>query len=144
MNNVPGNFIPDSFCPGSSDTVVTIEPAFDSRHTETMIHLSDSLKKQIPDAVFQKLESMDETARHAFVEEFSRKKKSPALAFWLLLPFGMHYAYAGRVWLTLIFLITFGGFGIWWFIDLFRVWGMVRERNRSIAIQVLRDIQVLN
>jgi predicted DNA-binding transcriptional regulator YafY len=76
----------------------------------------------------KKLGTMDESAQLAFAEEFSRKKKSPALAFWLLLPCGLHYAYAGRVWLTLIFLITFGGFGVWWFLDLFRVWGIVRER----------------
>lgn len=87
---------------------------------------------------------MDESTQLAFAEEFTRKKKSPALARWVLLPFGMHYAYTGRVLLTLVYLITFGGFGIWWLIDLFRVRGMVREYNRSIAIRVLSDIQVLN
>jgi len=112
--------------------------------TNTTTYLPVPLQKQIPNAVLRKLAGMDATAQLAFAEEFTRKKKSPALAFWLLLPFGMHYAYAGRVWLTLIFLFTMGGFGIWWFIDLFRVWGMVGEYNRSIAIQVLRDIQVLN
>lgn len=109
-----------------------------------MTCLPAKLQKQIPEAILKKLGSMNEATQLAFAEEFSRKKKSPALAFWLLLPCGLHYAYAGRVWLTLIFLITFGGFGVWWFIDLFRVWGIVRERNRSIALQVLRDIQILN
>jgi len=109
-----------------------------------MMYLPEPIQKQIPDAVLRKLAGMDESAQLAFSEEFKRKKKSPALAFWLLLPCGMHYAYVGRVWLTLIFLISFGGFGLWWVIDMLRVCGMVREHNRSIAIQVLRDIQVLN
>ena len=107
-----------------------------------MNHLSASLRKQVPDAVLRKLEAMDESAQLGFAEEFSRKKKSPLLAF-VLVNFGLHYAYIGRVWLSLFFIITFGGLGIWWFADLFRAPGMAREHNRSIGIQVLRDIQVL-
>ena len=107
-----------------------------------MNNLSVSLSKQIPDAVLRKLEDMDEAAQLGFAEEFSRNKKSPLLAF-LLVNLGLHYAYLGRVWLTLLFIITMGGFAIWWFLDIFRVFGMVRARNRSVAIQVLRDIQVL-
>lgn len=104
--------------------------------------LSTTLRKQIPDAVLRKLDEMDEAAQLGFAEEFSRAKKSPLLAF-LLAGCGLHYAYLGRVWLTLLFLFTMGGFGLWWLIDIFRVFSMVRERNRSVAIQVLRDIQVL-
>ena len=107
-----------------------------------MNYLPSSLSKQVPDAVLRKLDEMDETTQLGFAGEFSRHKKSSLLAF-LLVGVGLHYAYLGRVWLTLLFLITMGGFGIWWFIDIFRVFGMVRERNRSVAIQVLRDIQVL-
>lgn len=107
-----------------------------------MTHLPESLRKQVPDAVLRKIDEMDEAAQMGFAEEFARKKKSPLLAF-LLVGVGLHYAYLGKVWLTLIFLITFGGFGLWWVVDVFRVFGMVREHNRSVAIQVLRDIQVL-
>lgn len=107
-----------------------------------MNHLPASFHKQVPDAVLRKLNDMDESAQLGFAEEFSRNKKSPLLAF-LLVGAGLHYAYLGRVWLTLFFLFTMGGFGIWWLIDIFRVFGMVRDRNRSVAIQVLRDIQVL-
>ena len=104
--------------------------------------LPASLRKQVPDAVLRKLNGMDESAQLGFAEEFARKKKSPLFAL-LLVNGGLHYAYIGRFWLTLLFLFTFGGLGLWWFVDLFRACGMVREHNRSIAIQVLRDIQVL-
>ena len=107
-----------------------------------MNHLPASLRKQVPDAVLRKLEDMDESTQLGFIEEFSRNKKSVMIAF-LLVGAGLHYAYLGRVWLTLLFLFTMGGFGIWWLIDIFRVFAMVRDRNRSVAIQVLRDIQVL-
>lgn len=107
-----------------------------------MNYLPASLCKQVPDAVLRKIDNMDEAAQLGFAEEFSRNKKSSLVAF-LLVGAGLHYAYLGRVWLTLLFLFTMGGFGIWWLIDIFRVFGLVRERNRSVAIQVLRDIQVL-
>ena len=108
-----------------------------------MIYLPQPLQSKIPDAVLRKLDSMDEATQWSFAEEFAKKRKSPFLAF-LLLQVGLHYAYVGRIWLTLLFIVTLGGFGIWWFIGLFRVFGMVRDRNRSIAIQVLKDIQVLS
>ena len=108
-----------------------------------MSNLPEALQKQIPDAVLRKLSSMGEDACLSFDEEFAKKKKSPMLA-WFLVSAGLHYAYIGRVWLTLAFIFTYGGLGVWWLIDLFRVKGMVRIHNRTIAIQVLKDIQVLN
>lgn len=108
-----------------------------------MMTISESLRKELPVAVLRKLETMDETTQQAFIEEFARKRKSPLLGF-ILTNVGMHYAYIGRVWLTLLFLVSYGGFCIWWLIDIFRVTGMVREYNRTIAIKVLRDIQILN
>jgi TM2 domain-containing membrane protein YozV len=130
---------PDRFCPTSPDKVCLSNL---SSPTHIMNHLPESLRKQVPNAVLRKIDDMDEITQLGFAEEFSKNKKSPLLAF-LLVGAGLHYAYLGRVWLTLLFIFTLGGIGIWWFIDIFRVFGMVRERNRSVAIQVLRDIQVL-
>ena len=107
-----------------------------------MNYLPTSLSKQVPNAILRKLEEMDETTQLGFAEEFNRNKKSSLVAF-VLVGAGFHYAYLGRVWLTLLFLFTMGGFGIWWLIDIFRVFSLVRERNRSVALQVLRDIQIL-
>jgi len=57
-----------------------------------------------------------------------------AYIFWFLL--GAHYLYLGRVgtqimlWLTMPIGIGF----IWWFIDLFRIPGLVAEANRSLGM----------
>jgi len=77
-----------------------------------------------------------------FVEEFRKRKKSLGLAF-VLWTMGFHRAYLGQIWLTLLFLATLGGFFAWWIIDLLRLSRIVGERNRSIAIDVLRDNQIL-
>lgn len=105
-------------------------------------NLPSSVRNQIPESVQSKLSGMDATVREGYLEEFRRRRKSAALGF-VLANIGLHYAYLGRVWLTLLFFFTMGGLGVWWFVDLFRIWSMVRDRNRSIAIQVLRDVQFL-
>jgi len=104
--------------------------------------LPESIRRQTPESVQRKLSEMDEHAQHAFSEEFRKRRKSSLLAF-LLLNMGLHYVYVGKVWLNVIFILSFGGLLIWWFIDLFRIWGLVRDKNRSIAIEVLREIQIL-
>ncbi len=102
-----------------------------------------AIQDQIPDAIKAKLQSMTPLNQSAFVAEFNRKRKSTLLAFVLLWILGLHYAYLGKWWMTLIFWITFGGLFIWWFIDLFRVFGMVRDYNKTVAFNVLKDIQAL-
>ena len=110
-----------------------------------MTQILASIKSQLPEAVVRKVAALDELNQEAFVAEFKKKKKSPLLAFFLLtcIP-SFHYFYLGRVWLNFIFWGSIGGFGLWWFIDLFRTVGMVREYNKTVAINVLKDIQVLN
>lgn len=103
------------------------------------------LRRQLPEAVLRKIELMDDLTQQAFLAEFRKKRKSAFLAFLLFMSIpSFHYFYLGKVWLNLIFWATMGGFGVWWLIDLFRVLGMVREYNKSVGIQVLRDIQVLS
>ena len=55
---------------------------------------------------------------------------------WLLLLFigylGAHRFYLGRTVSGLLMLFTLGGFFIWWFIDLFLVSGMIRQRRDEV------------
>ena len=105
-----------------------------------MIDIPDNIRNQLPEAVIRKLSSMDELTQEAFLTEFKKKKKSTLMAFVLLWIFpSWHYFYLGKVWVNLLFWITFGGF-----IDIFRISGMVREYNKTVAIGVLKEIQFLN
>lgn len=110
-----------------------------------MSKITDRIKSQLPEAVVRKVAALDELNQEAFAAEFKKKKKSQGVAFILLLCIpSFHLFYLGRVWLNFIFWGTMGGCGIWWLIDLFRIFGMVREYNKTVAINVLKDIQILN
>ena len=58
--------------------------------------------------------------------------KSVGVAYLLLifLAFvGAHRFYVGKPLSAILFILTLGGFGFWWFIDIFLIPGMVRESN---------------
>ncbi|MEI8294987.1 MAG: NINE protein [Alphaproteobacteria bacterium] len=85
---------------------------------------------------------MDELNQAAYIGEFKKKKKSTLVGY-LLLGGGVHYMYLGKFWLFLLFIFTGGGCLVWFLIDLFRIPSMVRTYNKTIALDVLRDIQIL-
>jgi len=105
--------------------------------------LNPTTRSQMPEAVAQKVESMELVNQAAFEDEFNKKRKSLGTSyfFWL---FGFHYLYMGKFMTFIFFFITFGGLFIWWLFDVFRLPSIVRNHNKTVALSVLRDIQVLS
>ncbi len=57
------------------------------------------------------------------------KKSSTAL---ICAIFGVHYLYLSKPGVFIMYFITCGGFGLWWFIDLFRTSSLVEKYNEPI------------
>lgn len=105
------------------------------------------IKDQLPDAVYQKVKAMDASNQMVFIAEFKRRCKTTRTAylFWLIANIaGLHYLYLKKPLLFILFLITFGGFLIWWFVDLFRIPELVKNYNNTMSLSILRDIQILS
>lgn len=98
----------------------------------------------LPLMVQKNLDQMDEETQAQFYEEYNRNKKSKFTIFCFWIIAGWHYAYVGRWWTQLFFWATAGGLLIWWFLDLFRIWGLVDERNKPIAIEALKNVKALS
>ncbi|CAH2714055.1 hypothetical protein BACCIP111895_01209 [Neobacillus rhizosphaerae] len=78
--------------------------------------------------------------------EMSKKQKSTGTT-WLLWfftgGFGGHRFYLGKTGTAVAMLLTFGGLGIWTFIDLFLLNGMIKDTNETIENEILSEIRLL-
>ena len=91
--------------------------------------------------VKNELAKLSAEKQNDFLHEFNRKAKSTGVGyiFWLL--FGLHYAYLGKWGMQILFWLTGGGLLIWWFVDLFRVGGLIRDRNQDVAVDAMRNLK---
>lgn len=83
------------------------------------------------------------TFQESFVREFRRRSKKVASAYVCWFLFGCHYAYMGNWLAQLLFWLTGGGFVLWWLIDFLRIPSIVHGHNRSLALDLLRDLKLI-
>ena len=66
--------------------------------------------------------------------------KSSGTAWIMYLFLGCHYAYLGKWGVQLAYWFTLGGLGLWMFIDMFRLSGLVKKHN-NLIYQQIEDIE---
>ncbi len=107
-----------------------------------------SIADNLPAMVRNELVKLPAQKQEEFIEEYRRKEKSVGIGYilWLLplLPFGWHYAYLRKWGIQILFWLTFGGLFIWWLIDAFRIPLMIRDYNKDIAVDVLRNLKSIS
>lgn len=79
-----------------------------------------------------------------FWESMKLKYRNRELTQILAFLLGFHYVYLGRWGLALIFWCTCGGCGLWWIIDVFRSPGLADDYNSEKAMEILRDLKIMN
>ncbi|HEY7804089.1 MAG TPA: TM2 domain-containing protein [Orrella sp.] len=87
-----------------------------------------SIYRQVPD-----------NQKSDFANRFNAQARNPVVIFGLsafLGYFGIDRFMLGQVLLGILKLITGGGFGVWYIIDLFLVAGTARDKNLEIARSV--------
>ena len=50
----------------------------------------------------------------------------------------MNYSYEQSI-INILYWVTGGGFGVWAVIDLFRIPGMIREKNEEIMVELIKE-----
>lgn len=106
-------------------------------------HENHSMEK-FPAMVRNELSKMSDQKREEFLEEYSRKEKAVEVAYLCWFFFGFHYAYMGQWGLQVLHWVTSGGAFVWWGIDLFRIPGMIKDQNRDIAVEILRNLKIMS
>lgn len=112
--------------------------------TEKKLYISNSLADSLPAMVKNELKNLSAQKQEEFVEEYRRKQKSVGMAYLCFLLLGLHYGYTGKWGLQLVFWFTGGGFLIWWFIDIFRIPGIISNYNKDTATDVMRNLKAIS
>ena len=98
----------------------------------------------IPRSVKTALQSLPEDAQRDYKRDFNRRGKSLFTAYvaWLLL--GWHYLYLGRIGMQFAFWFTAGFLVVGWFIDFFRLPGMVGRLNEDRARELMSEYKMMH
>lgn len=101
----------------------------------TFVHyfkLKSKINMNVPLIVRPQYEKLSDEAKMQFDRLYTDRSLKKTLAIVLAI-FGLHYAYLGKWGMLFFYLITLGGVGIWWIVDLFRISGVVDRRNEDTA-----------
>jgi len=111
---------------------------------ESSLYISASVADSLPSMVKNELAKMPAQKQEEFVEEYKRKVKSVGIAYlFLIVILAMHYGYLRKWGLQIVFWLTGGGFFIWWLIDLFRLAGLVKDYNKDVAMDTMRNLKAI-
>lgn len=102
------------------------------------------LPKSLPRMVSQELTKLSIENQEVFLEEYNRRRKSTLFAYVLWLCLGWHYVYFGKWGTQILFWLTCGGLLVWYFIDLFRIPGIVSNHNKTVAIDVMMNLKAIS
>jgi hypothetical protein len=95
----------------------------------------------LPPVVVPVFQELTENQQLAFAAEYGRRKRSLAVMIALAIVFPIQLFFLGRLGLAVLFLLTGGGFGIWYVIEWFLTPGRVRDYNTGIANEIILRYQ---
>jgi hypothetical protein len=91
----------------------------------------------LPPEAFAGFDALGEEKKAAFVSRYKAARRSMAVMMALAIIFPIQLLLLGKVLLGILFLITGGGFGIWYVVEWFLTPGRVREYNAKAANDIL-------
>ena len=97
----------------------------------------------VPSSVKASLGKLDSAQQKAYKRDYGRRRKSTLVAYIAWLVFGCHYLYMGRVGMQFAFWFTFGFLFVGYFLDFFRIPGMVSRQNEDLARVLMAQHKML-
>lgn len=94
----------------------------------------------LPPIAFAAFQSLDTDQQAAFASRYSGAKRSMPLMMALAILFPIQLLFLGKVLLGLLFLVTGGGFGVWYIVEWFLTPGRVRDYNSRVANEILTSM----
>lgn len=96
--------------------------------------------EDLPPVAAAAYQQLNDQQKLAFNAHYNSPKRSMALlvALSILLPIQLFFL--GRVLLGILFLVTGGGFGVWYIVEWFLTPGRVRNHNPRVASEALAAV----
>lgn len=95
----------------------------------------------LPMAVEPFFKKLTEEQQMLFLSEYRRRSRSMGVMMALAFLFPIQLFFLGKVGLGVLFLLTVGGAGIWWIVELFLTPGRVRAYNDVVALELARYLK---
>jgi len=95
----------------------------------------------LPPVAMAAFQNLNEEQKVAFTARYNGGKRSMALMVALAILFPIQLFFLGKVLLGILFVITAGGFGVWYVIEWFLTPGRVRDFNTKVANEVLSGLR---
>ena len=106
------------------------------------LEISPSIADKLPPIVKQGLTKLSPEQQMTFEHEYKRRARNNVLFLVLAILFPIQHFLEGRVGLGILFILSFGGFWVWWLVDIFLVWGRCNRHNEDLATGILRDMKL--
>jgi hypothetical protein len=94
----------------------------------------------MPPTAAEGFEGLSDKNKDLFGIQYAHKKRSMALMVALSILFPIQLFFLGRIGLAILFLLTGGGFGIWYVIEWFLTPGRVRTYNEKVASEIIESL----
>lgn len=91
----------------------------------------------LPPVAAAAFHGLSDEQKTVFASHYNSRKRSMALMVALSIIFPIQLLFLGKVLLGILFLITGGGFGIWYVVEWFLTPSRVREYNSKVATETL-------
>jgi hypothetical protein len=91
----------------------------------------------LPPVAVPAFQGLSDEDKLRFAAEFNVRKRSLVVMILLAVLFPIQLFFLGKIVLGILFLITGGGFGIWWVVEWFLTPRRVNEYNTAVANQIL-------
>lgn len=96
--------------------------------------------EDLPPVAAAAYQQLNDDQKLAFNAHYNANKRSMALMVALAILLPIQLLFLGKVLLGILFIITGGGFGVWYVIEWFLTPGRVREYNTGVAHEALARV----
>lgn len=108
------------------------------------VQVEPSIWDELPSMVQQSLAKLTPEQQHAFVEIYSRRRKSLGLMMFFAIIFPIQLFLLDKIGLGIVFWLTGGGLWVWYVIEIFLTPGRVRTYKQDLAAAVMRDLKIIS